>query len=121
MPTIAPAKASVKTRIETVARPKPSPSAGTAWQMHEGAAGLSRESPRGSPAGSASSWSHALFWLGALSPLPARTDEGLVRGSVAHDEHGAVGVEYHRVGDAAHECSPYPTQAPASDNDKASP
>ena len=99
-------KTSVKTRIETVAGPKPSPSTGIAWQLHEGAAGLSRESPRGSPEDSASSWSHALFWLGALFPLRAGTDEGLVRGFLTHDEHGAVGVAYHGVGDAAEQGSP---------------
>ena len=55
-PTIAPVKASVKTRIEAVARPKPSPSARCAWHLYEGAAGLTRESPHGSPDGAASSW-----------------------------------------------------------------
>ena len=44
-----------------------------------------------------------------------------MRGSLAHDEHGAVGVAYHRVGDAAHECSPYPAPTPAADHDKAGP
>ena len=80
----------------------------------EDAAGLTRERPRGSPDASVSPWSHALFWLGALSPLPARTDEGLVRGFLAHDEHGAVGVAYHRVGDAAEQSPPEASEPAAS-------
>ena len=83
----------------------------------EGAAGLTRERPRVNPDGSASSWSPALFWLGALSPLRARTDEGLVRGFLTHDEHGAVGVAYHRAGDAAEQSSPEASEPAASQDD----
>ena len=39
----------------------------------------------------------------------------------AYHEDGTVGVPNNRVGDATHEGSPYPTQAPASGYDKASP
>ena len=118
MPTIAPAKASVKTRIEAVAGPRPQPSARSAWQLHEGAAALTRESPRGSPDASASSWSHTHFWLGDLSPLRNLTDEGLVRGFLAHDEHGTVGVAYHGVRDAAEQSSPEAPEPAASQDDK---
>lgn len=83
----------------------------------EGAAGLTREHPRVNPDASASSWLHALFRLGDLSQLRARTDEGLVRGSLAHDEHGTVSVAYHRVGDAAEQSSPEASESAASQDD----
>ena len=83
----------------------------------EGVAGLNREHSRVNPDASASSWSNARFWLGALSPLRASTDEGLVRGFLAHDEHGAVGVAYHRVGDAAEQSSPEASEPAASQDD----
>lgn len=111
-------KASVKTRIETVAGPKLSPRARSARHLHEGVAALTRESPRGSPDASASSWSHTLFWLGDLSPLRDLTDEGLVRGFLAHDEHGTVGVAYHGVRDAAEQSSPEASEPAASQDDK---
>jgi hypothetical protein len=41
-----------------------------------------------------------------------------VRGSLAHDEHGAVGVAYHRVGDAAQKGPPYAAKAPTTHDDQ---
>jgi hypothetical protein len=99
-------------------RPSQGREQSTRAERIEGAAGLTREHPRVNPEASASSRFHALFRLGALSQLlRARTDEGLVRGFLAHDEHGAVGVAYHRVGDAAEQSSPEASEPAASQDD----
>ena len=41
-----------------------------------------------------------------------------MRGSLAHDEHGAVGVAYHGVRDAAEQSSPETPETAASQDDK---
>ena len=41
-----------------------------------------------------------------------------MRGSLAHDEHGTVGVAYHRVGDAAEQSSAEASEPTASQDDK---